>query len=114
MPVAGNGAQNIRVFDDSGNSATTSFFTEFGFGDLQRTQEQLADVMGSIAAVPGADDLAQIRDQIAAIDTGGGGTAWWVIFLATLGGSALAATVAIVATLQLQSRRTTGGGWLRR
>jgi len=114
MPVAGSGAQNIRVFDDSGNSATTSFFTEFGFGDIQRTQEQLSDVIGSIAAVPGADDLAQIRDQIAAIDTGDGGTAWWVILLATLGGSALAATVAVIATLQLQARRTTGDGWLRR
>ncbi len=114
MPVSGQGAQNISVFDDSGNFATTSFFTEFGFGDIQRTQEELADVIGSIGAGLGADDLAQIRDQIAAIDTDGGGTAWWVIFLATLGGSALAATVAIMATLQLQARKTSGGGWLHK
>ena len=34
MPIASQGAQDVMVFDDSGNAAVSSFFIDFGFGDL--------------------------------------------------------------------------------
>ena len=43
IPITGEGAKNIRVFDDSGNFATTSFYTEFGFNNIQELYEQLLD-----------------------------------------------------------------------
>lgn len=43
IPITGEGAQTLRVFDESGNYATTSFYTEFGFGNIQRMLEDLSD-----------------------------------------------------------------------
>jgi hypothetical protein len=41
MPITSQGSQTITVFDESGNGASTSFFTEFGFGDIQDLLEDL-------------------------------------------------------------------------
>ncbi len=41
MPITSQGSQTITVFDESGNGASTSFFTEFGFGDIQELLEDL-------------------------------------------------------------------------
>ena len=41
MPITSEGSQTISVFDESGNGATTSFFTEFGFGNIQQLIEDL-------------------------------------------------------------------------
>lgn len=35
MPITGEGPQEIRVFDETGNVATASFYTEFGFDSIQ-------------------------------------------------------------------------------
>ncbi len=35
MPVTGEGAQNMRVVDASGNLASASYFTDFGFNNIQ-------------------------------------------------------------------------------
>jgi len=43
VPISGQGAHAVDVFDDSGNSATSSFFMEFGFDNVQQTQEFLAE-----------------------------------------------------------------------
>jgi hypothetical protein len=45
IPVTGEGAQTINVFDESGNFATSSYYTEFGFGTIQQS---LGDVMDQI------------------------------------------------------------------
>jgi len=42
IPITGEGAQTIQVFDESGNYATTSFYTEFGFGSIQKQLEELS------------------------------------------------------------------------
>jgi hypothetical protein len=42
IPITGEGAQTLQVFDDSGNYATTSFYTEFGFGNIQEQLDQLS------------------------------------------------------------------------
>ncbi|MBN1685905.1 MAG: exo-alpha-sialidase [Spirochaetales bacterium] len=42
IPITGEGAQTLQVFDESGNYATTSFYTEFGFGNIQKQLEELS------------------------------------------------------------------------
>ena len=42
IPITGEGAQTLQVFDESGNYATTSFYTEFGFGNIQRMLEDIS------------------------------------------------------------------------
>jgi len=48
MPITGEGAQQVQAFDASGNVATTSFYTSFGFDTIQKTLSQLG------AATPSA------------------------------------------------------------
>jgi hypothetical protein len=50
MPITSQGSQTISVFDESGNGASTSFFTEFGFGDIQKLLEDLQQATGGGAA----------------------------------------------------------------
>jgi len=54
MPITSQGSQTITVFDESGNGASTSFFTEFGFGDIQKLLEDLQQETGGGAASDGA------------------------------------------------------------
>jgi hypothetical protein len=42
MPVTGEGAQTVRVVDATGNVAATSFYTEFGFGSIERMIKDLS------------------------------------------------------------------------
>ncbi len=46
MPITSQGSQTITAFDESGNGASSSFFTEFGFGDIQDLLEDLGDQLG--------------------------------------------------------------------
>ncbi len=41
MPITSEGSQTITVFDESGNGASTSFFTEFGFGNIAQAIDDL-------------------------------------------------------------------------
>ncbi len=41
MPITSEGSQSITVFDESGNAASTSFFTDFGFGNIKDLIEDL-------------------------------------------------------------------------
>jgi hypothetical protein len=43
MPITSEGSQTISVFDESGNGARTSFFTEFGFGNIAELIQDLND-----------------------------------------------------------------------
>ena len=43
MPLTGEGPTSISAFDETGNSATASFFTEFGFDTLQEALEEIND-----------------------------------------------------------------------
>ena len=95
MPVTGTGAQTIRVLDESGNVATAPFFTEFGFGDLAKGQDAIAEQLS--AQGPGTG--------IVGIDGGDNATEWWVIFLATLGGAFIAAIAASALTVLILTRR---------
>ena len=54
IPVTGEGPQSIRVFDESGNFASTSFYTEFGFGNIEQLYQDLLRKL---------DDLNQILES---------------------------------------------------
>jgi hypothetical protein len=60
MPITSEGSQTISVFDESGNGASTSYFTEFGFGTIA---EQLDDLDGRLdemaSASQGATDASE-------------------------------------------------------
>jgi hypothetical protein len=56
MPITSEGSQTISVFDESGNGASTSYFTEYGIGNIRDSIEDLTERL---------DDL----------DTGAGGSA---------------------------------------
>ena len=121
MPVSGEGAQDVRVFDESGNLATTSFFAEFGFGsirDLQRGVEaQLEELTRKIEAserVEAAQLGAELqRVRVLLEDEGqgndGGNTPWWAVVLSAVGAAGLAAVGAAYLTITLQARRRRSG-----
>ncbi|MGH2530784.1 MAG: sialidase family protein [Thermomicrobiales bacterium] len=54
MPVTGEGASNISAFDETGNAATASFYTEFGFDNIQDSLDQINQQLGIQTAVPSA------------------------------------------------------------
>jgi hypothetical protein len=52
------------VFDDSGNFAQTSFFTEFGFGDIERLYDDLYNQVGVVADAPRIDELVAELQEV--------------------------------------------------
>jgi len=64
MPVTGEGPQNLRVVDASGNLASGSFFTEFGFNNVQTLLRQLQQPSPA-ANTPSSDpQLAKLLAEI--------------------------------------------------
>jgi hypothetical protein len=55
MPITSQGSQTITVFDESGNGASTSFFTEFGFGNIAELIDDLGKRIDEIDSSDGAD-----------------------------------------------------------
>jgi hypothetical protein len=58
MPITSEGSQSITVFDESGNGASTSFFTEFGFGNIADLIKDLDDRISELAAAETGADAA--------------------------------------------------------
>ncbi len=59
MPISGEGATEYRAYDDTGNVAIASFFTDFGFDSVQTSLAQIDAQLGVTAATPvaaGAND----------------------------------------------------------
>ncbi|MBA3414468.1 MAG: exo-alpha-sialidase, partial [Chloroflexia bacterium] len=46
MPVTGEGPRNVVAYDETGNVATSSFYTEFGFDSIARELEALTSAQG--------------------------------------------------------------------
>lgn len=47
MPLTGEGPTSISAFDETGNAATASFFTEFGFDTLQESLEAINEQLAA-------------------------------------------------------------------
>ena len=60
MPVTGEGAQTVRAVDASGNVASSSFFTEFGFGSIERLMRELGEQIEDLQQGPAADAGAPV------------------------------------------------------
>ena len=43
MPITSEGSQTLSVFDESGNGASTSYFTEYGIGNIRDSIEDLTE-----------------------------------------------------------------------
>lgn len=52
MPLTGEGPTEIRAYDETGNVATASFYTEFGFDSLQ---QQLGEIETALGLTPEAE-----------------------------------------------------------
>ena len=116
MPVSSEGAQNVRVFDESGNFAQASYYTDFGFGDIQKETQALAEaIQGLVVSAPAADSDAgrtpeapdDRDDRDGDGDDRDGGSEWWTVLLAALAG-ALAGGLIAGGILLRAARR--GGG----
>ncbi len=46
MPLTGEGPTNITAFDETGNVATSAFYTEFGFDSLQQSLDAINQQLG--------------------------------------------------------------------
>jgi hypothetical protein len=71
MPLTGEGPTQISAFDETGNVATASFFTEFGFDTLQRSLEEINSQLGITpepAATPTETDGTPTAGTPAAVD----------------------------------------------
>jgi len=51
VPIAGEGAHEVRVMDESGNVASASFFMDFGFDNIQAALDQVEPLGQELAAV---------------------------------------------------------------
>jgi hypothetical protein len=58
MPVTGEGARNVTAYDETGNTATASFYTEFGFDSIARELQAVQVQLGIPAATPLAPPAA--------------------------------------------------------
>ncbi|MEK7848707.1 MAG: hypothetical protein AAB270_07265, partial [Chloroflexota bacterium] len=86
VPIAGEGASQVRVMDSSGNVAAASFFTEFGFDSFQKAVTRLEVRVDKLG-----------REAVPEPAKGGGapgwGQAWAALFLA------VGVVVGVLATL---------------
>lgn len=54
IPVTGEGAQILTAFDESGNAASTSFYTEFGFDTIEHIYHNLLQEIQDLREALGA------------------------------------------------------------
>lgn len=66
MPLTGEGPTEIRAFDETGNVATASFYTEFGFDSLQEQLDEIStqlDLTPEAEASPSADGTPEATTE---------------------------------------------------
>jgi len=125
IPISGEGASPMSVMDTSGNVATTSFYTEFGFDSFQNAVSGLQTKVNEIAALvqktptpaPAAPPVAVTPTQAsptpapataaptpaAPASEESGGSSTWLLVVA-LAVAALALLVAVLALSRGKAR----------
>jgi hypothetical protein len=68
MPLTGEGPTEIRAYDETGNTATASFYTEFGFDSLQ---DQLGAIESALGLTPEAEASPVAQGTPAAVGSPG-------------------------------------------
>ncbi len=63
MPVTGEGPRNVTAFDETGNVATASFYTEVGFDTIARELGELAAERDA-AATPAGAGATPVADEM--------------------------------------------------
>jgi len=67
MPISGEGPHDVRVIESSGNVASTSFFMDFGFDNVQETTDKLDVLIETVADLDvGAGGESATTEQMAA------------------------------------------------
>ena len=65
IPISGEGAHDIRVFDASGNVATASFYMEFGFDTIEeRLLNTVEDLQIAILGAPVGENISSVETTI--------------------------------------------------
>jgi hypothetical protein len=127
IPVAGKGAHNVQVFDESGNAATSSFFMEFGFDTVREVQRDLTTQVQGLNKTVGALEgqvskslAAELQKLRIALETSlapptppasaapaasppKGGAAWWLFAVAVAGAALVGSIVALGASRLIRS-----------
>ena len=135
VPISGEGAHAVSVFDDSGNRATSSFFMEFGFDNIQSTQDELAKRIDSLERGIGSIEGGvsdTVREEIARLqaaleraapppaapppapedsDSDDGGAPWWLLVAGIVAASAATAGVTAVLVRRIGPRGAPPDRW---
>ncbi len=65
VPISGEGAHNIRVFDASGNVATASFYMDFGFDTIDnKLRSTVKDLQATLQVAPGGANATVTTNAI--------------------------------------------------
>ena len=77
MPISGEGAHTVRAIEESGNVASSSFFMDFGFDNIQETTEKIDKLTASLDFLNGDDtssnslseEIKNLRESISHIQS---------------------------------------------
>jgi hypothetical protein len=97
VPISGRGAHTVRVIEESGNVASTSFFMDFGFDTIKEATTKLDQVskqveslqVGGKAPDTLTADLQQVREDLAALRAEGAGGASSALIMGLLAAALL-------------------------
>ena len=56
VPISGEGAHTVRAIEESGNLASSSFFMDFGFDNIQEATEGIEELSQLLEGLDGGDD----------------------------------------------------------
>ena len=93
IPISGEGAHDFRAIDASGNIATSSFYMDFGFDNIQGSINQITEGVNSLRDSVSAEktnsslepDLLSIQESLESIDKlGGSSTSTELLLLITI------------------------------
>ncbi len=137
IPISGEGAHQVNIFDDSGNFATSSFFMEFGFDNVKKAQDDLArqfqdldervqSLQTNVASTV-QSGTQELRDTLQGVSTSlaelsaqeaealsgadeGGGAAWWLFALSVVLAALVGSGAALIGYRLWVSRNSTPPG----
>ncbi|MBI4202492.1 MAG: exo-alpha-sialidase [Chloroflexi bacterium] len=118
VPISGRGAHTVRIIEESGNVASTSYFMDFGFDTIQDTAIQIEELSQLLALSSGNDqagslaaDIAQIKADVASLQGGRAsvGLIIGLLLLALVPAAAMGAVVVVVLRRRMTAPPTSGG-----